>query len=156
MQLEILSFCDRRDRTRGQAQHFGRDRYDCRTPLCPRSTPRCAIAMRFRVSRVEEGEHAVRLMLIDMDGGALTNMDGKMNIQMATAMTVAVNLIINFNNLELKRGGRICCRSGRGRDSHRVQTAFRARPATGTDCYPSRDSGVAAHRPTVCCILSSA
>ena len=104
MQLEILSFCDAATDHAGKLNILGATDTIV-VPTVPAVYPRCAIVMRFRVARVEEGEHTVRLMVIDMDGGAIMNVDGKMNIHLATAMTSVMNLIINFNNLELKEAG---------------------------------------------------
>lgn len=61
--------------------------------------------MRFRVTHIEQGEHAVKLVILDMDGGTIMDVNGKMNIKLAGGMSSAVNLIINFNNLELKEAG---------------------------------------------------
>lgn len=104
MQLEILSFCD------AAAEHAGKLNIIGATdtilvPTLPTRYARCSIVMRFRVSRIEEGEHSVRLMIIDMDGGALMNVDGKMHIRLTSGVSSAVNLIVNFNNLELKEAG---------------------------------------------------
>lgn len=104
MQLEILSFCDAATEHAGKLNILGAT--DTLTvPALPCKFPHCAIVLRFRVSRIEEGEHTVRLMIMDMDGGSLMNVDGKMNIRLASGMSSAVNLIVNFNNLELKEAG---------------------------------------------------
>jgi hypothetical protein len=104
MQLEILSFCDAAADYAGKLNIIGATDTII-VPTLPARYPRCSIVMRFRVARIEEGQHAVRLMIIDMDGGAITNVDGTMNIKLTSGVSSAVNLIINFNNLELKEAG---------------------------------------------------
>jgi len=104
MQLEILSFCDAAADYAGKLSIIGATD-TLVVPALPTRYPRCSIVMRFRVSRIEEGEHAVRLLIVDMDGGTVTNVDGRMNIKLSAGASSAVNLIINFNNLELKEEG---------------------------------------------------
>lgn len=104
MQLEIVTFCDAATEHAGKLNILGATDTIV-VPTLPFKYPHCAIVLRFRVSRIEEGEHTVRIMIMDMDGGSLMNMDGKMNIRLASGMNSAVNLIINFNNLELKEAG---------------------------------------------------
>ena len=104
MQLEILSFCDAATDHAGKLNILGAtDTLVVQT--LPAVYPRCSIVMRFRVSRVEEGEHDVRLIIVDIDGNTIMNVNGKMNIRLTSGMSSAVNLIINFNNLELKEAG---------------------------------------------------
>lgn len=104
MQLEILSFCDAATDYAGKLNLIGATDTIV-VPSVPTRYARCSIVMRFRVSRIEEGEHTVRLMIIDMDGGTIMKVDGKMQIKLASGMSSAINLIINFNNLELKEAG---------------------------------------------------
>ena len=104
MQLEILSFCDAATEHGGKLNILGATD-TIMVPALPMKLPHCVIVLRFRVARIEEGEHTVKLMVIDMDGGAIMNVDGKMNIRLSSGISSAVNLIINFNNLELKESG---------------------------------------------------
>ncbi|MBV7335673.1 hypothetical protein KFU94_46995 [Chloroflexi bacterium TSY] len=104
MQLEILSFCDAATDHAGKLNILGATDTIV-VPSLPAQYPRCSIVMRFRVARIEQGGHTVKLMILDMDGGAVMDVNGKMNIKLAGGMSSAVNLIINFNNLELKEAG---------------------------------------------------
>jgi hypothetical protein len=58
-----------------------------------------------RAARIEEGDHTVRLMIIDADGRAILNVDGKLAIRFAAGAGGAVNMIINAQNLEFKDPG---------------------------------------------------
>lgn len=104
MQLEILTFCDAAAEYGGRLNILGAAD-TLLVPDLPVKYPHCALVARMRAARIEEGEHTVRLMIIDADGNALVNVDGKMNIRFAGGVGGAVNLIINAQNLEFKEAG---------------------------------------------------
>ncbi len=104
MQLEILTFCD------AAAEYGGRLNIIGATdtivlPDMPSRYPHCAIVCRFRVTRVEEGEHTVRLVIIDADGQTLVHLNGQVNVQLGKRLTGAVNLIVNLATVEFKASG---------------------------------------------------
>ncbi|RIK32123.1 MAG: hypothetical protein DCC55_36525 [Chloroflexi bacterium] len=104
MQLEILTFCDAAAEYGGRLNILGAADTLVATDL-PVKYPHCALVARMRAARIEEGDHTVRLMIIDADGGAVLSVDGKMSIRFAGGMGGAVNLIINAQNLEFKQAG---------------------------------------------------
>ena len=104
MQLEILTFCDAATDHANKLNVLGATDTIV-VPSLPFKYPHCCIVMRFRVSRVEEGDHQIKLMILDSSGTAVMNMDGKMNIRMGAGTTTAVNVIINVNNLQLQEAG---------------------------------------------------
>ncbi|OUC09496.1 hypothetical protein RY27_02520, partial [Litorilinea aerophila] len=61
MQLEILTFCDAATEYGGRLNILGATD-SLLVPALPFRYPHCAIVMRFRVSRIEEGDHTVRIM----------------------------------------------------------------------------------------------
>ena len=65
--------------------------------------PACAVAARIRFSKVEEGEHAVRICVIDQDGKEVVpKLDGKVSVRVADeAGSAVVNLVLNFQRLKL-------------------------------------------------------
>jgi hypothetical protein len=65
--------------------------------------PACAVAARIRFSKVEQGEHAVRICVIDQDGKEVVpKLDGKVSVRVAQdAGSMAVNLVLNFQRLKL-------------------------------------------------------
>lgn len=69
----------------------------------PAVHPACAVAARVRFSKVEEGEHAVRICVIDQDGKEVVpKLDGKVSVRVAEdAGSTAVNLVLNFQRLKL-------------------------------------------------------
>jgi len=69
--------------------------------------PHCSLALRLRFSRVEEGEHRVRISFIDADGRTVVPpMEGRVAISFRPAMTTAAtNLVLNIDRLKLERAG---------------------------------------------------
>ena len=63
--------------------------------------PACAIALRLRFDKMEEGAHAVKLQLVNPDGiPVFQSMEGEVNPRMGDDIgSVAVNLILNFQNV---------------------------------------------------------
>lgn len=104
MQLEILTFCDAAAEYGGRLNILGAVDTLIATDL-PIKYPQCAVVARLRAARIEEGEHNVRLMIIDADGNPLLNVDGKIGIRFTSGGSAAVNLIINAQNLEFKAAG---------------------------------------------------
>ena len=62
----------------------------------------CAIALRIRFDKMEEGIHRIALQLVNPDGvPVLKPMRGDVNPRMAADVdSVAVNLILNFQNIK--------------------------------------------------------
>jgi len=104
VQLEILTFCDAAAEYGGRLNLLGAADtiIAVETPV---RYPHCALVARLRAARIEEGDHAVRLMIIDADGQPLLNVDGRIAIRFAGGMSAAVNLIINAQNLEFREAG---------------------------------------------------
>ena len=104
MQLEILTFCDAAAEYGGRLNILGAADTIIANDL-PLKYPHCALVARMRAARIEEGDHTVRLMIIDADGRAVLNVDGKLAIRFAAGAGGAVNMIINAQNLEFKDPG---------------------------------------------------
>ena len=68
MQLEILTLC-REARYNGQVLDVAGAFDIFMTPRVPLVVPSCWLAGRVRFERIEEGEHQIKIMLIDADGG---------------------------------------------------------------------------------------
>ena len=66
--------------------------------------PACAIALRLRFDKMEEGSHRVNLQLVDPDGTPVFQpMEGEVNPRMGDDIgSVAVNLILNFQHVKFE------------------------------------------------------
>jgi hypothetical protein len=104
VQLEILTFCDAAAEYGGRLNILGATDTVIANDL-PLKFPHCAIVVRLRAARIEEGDHTVRMMIIDADGTPILNLDGKMAIRFAAGMNGVVNLIINAQQLEFREAG---------------------------------------------------
>lgn len=104
MQLEILTFCDAAAEYGGRLSILGAtDTIVMRET--PYRHPHCAVVCRFRVTRVEEGAHSVRLVIIDADGQTLVKLDGNIDVSLGNQLTGAINLIVNLSTIEFKQPG---------------------------------------------------
>jgi hypothetical protein len=73
----------------------------------PAVHPLCAVALRLRFDRIEQGQHAVRLNFVDADGVAvLPPLDATINIGMRVEdSSVCANLVLNIQGVKLEKAG---------------------------------------------------
>jgi len=72
----------------------------------PAVHPACAVAARIRFPKSEEGNHKVRIDVIDQDGGAIIpRLDGNLSVNVKDAVSSAVNLVLNMQRLKFKNYG---------------------------------------------------
>jgi hypothetical protein len=106
MTIEVFAICDAATDSQGKLNLLGAfdSIWAARVPIVH---PHCAIALRIRFSRIEEGQHSIRFNVIDEDGKSiLPNIDGNLNIKFGTDDdTVAANLIINLQGFKLEKHG---------------------------------------------------
>lgn len=103
MKLEIFALCDAATDSRGKLNILGTfdQIYAAKIPVVH---PACAIAIRMRFDKIEEGTHKVNLQLVDPDGRpVLQPMEGGVHPRMADEVdSVAVNLILNFQHIKFE------------------------------------------------------
>ncbi len=104
MQLEILTFCDAAAEYGGRLNIMGATD-TIHTASVPFRYSQCALAVRLRAARVEQGQHSVRLMIIDVDGEPILNIDGPMQVNVTSPIGSALSLIVSAQNLEFKQAG---------------------------------------------------
>ena len=101
MKIEIFSLCDAATDNQGKLNILGTfdQIYAAKMPVVH---PACAIAMRLRFDKMEEGIHRVNLQLVNPDGiPVFRPMEGEVNPRMAEDVeSVAVNLILNFQHIK--------------------------------------------------------
>ncbi len=73
----------------------------------PVAHPQCAVALRVRFARVEEGEHKVKISITDADGHAVVpDLDTGMNVRFRSAeASLAANVILNLQRVQFKSAG---------------------------------------------------
>ena len=103
MKVEVFCLCDAATDNRGKLNVLGTfdQIYAAKMPVVH---PACAIALRLRFDKMEEGPHTVNLQLVDPDGRPVFQpMEGQVHPRMADEMdSVAVNLILNFQHVKFE------------------------------------------------------
>lgn len=101
MKIEVFALCDAATDTRGKLNILGTfdQIYAVKTPVVH---PSCAIALRVRFDKMEEGTHAVSLQMVNPDGiPVFQAMEGAVRPRMGVDVgSVAVNLILNFQHVK--------------------------------------------------------
>ncbi|MFH1037887.1 MAG: hypothetical protein V1789_04350 [PVC group bacterium] len=106
MEIETFVLCDAATDYRGKLNILGTFDTIWAAGL-PVVWPHCALALRVRFTRIEAGEHRVRINFMDGDGRAvLPPLDGAVQVTFAPgASTMAANLILNMERIRLERPG---------------------------------------------------
>ncbi len=73
----------------------------------PAQYPACALAARVRFEKIEEGNHPIRIFIMDEDGASIgPKLEGGISVRVAQHYSTSVaNLILNMRGLEFKRFG---------------------------------------------------
>ena len=69
----------------------------------PAAHPMCAVALRLRFSKIEEGDHKIRINIIDGDGKAVVPpLETGINVRFRDAprTSIAANMILNLQGLK--------------------------------------------------------
>lgn len=106
MQVEILALCDAANDYQGRLCMLGAfDIIQART--FPASHPHCAIALRIRFSRIENGNHAVRLHFVNEDGKlVLPPLEAQLAIACSEETgSASTNLVLGVQSLPLETPG---------------------------------------------------
>ncbi len=106
MEVEVFTLCDAATESAGKLNILGSfDRIVTRQ--LPAVHPHCAIALRVRFDRIEEGEHRVRITLVNADGQAVfPGLDGNIGVKLPPdGQTLCANLILNLNGLKFEQAG---------------------------------------------------
>lgn len=103
MKIEVFALCDAATDNQGKLNILGTfdQIYAAKIPVIH---PACAIALRLRFDKMEEGSHRVDLQLVNPDGiPVFQPMVGELNPRMGPDIgSVAVNLILNFQHVKFE------------------------------------------------------
>lgn len=102
MKVELFVLCDAATDYQGKLNILGA--FDSIwSKQMPTVHPLCAVALRMRFSKIEEGEHKVRISIIDEDGQAVVKpVEANVNIlfRNTSLASVATNMILNLQGLK--------------------------------------------------------
>jgi hypothetical protein len=106
MKMEIVALCDAATDYGGKLNILGA--FDCLwVRQLPAKHPMCAIALRLRFNRVEEGEHRLRVNFVDEDGHlVMPSMDATLGVRFNSDDDTSIaNLVFNIQQLKLSKFG---------------------------------------------------
>ncbi len=107
MNIEAFLLCDCATDTQGKLNVLGAfDRLYVRQMPCVH--PACAVAARIRFSRVEQGEHKIKLSIMDEDGNTIgpKTLGGNVNVNFKeSAETMVMNFVLHFQQLKFEKYG---------------------------------------------------
>ncbi|MBI4673003.1 MAG: hypothetical protein HY741_15220 [Chloroflexi bacterium] len=106
MDVEIFALCDAATDSAGKLNLLGAfDRIN--VAEFPYVHPFCAVAVRVRFERIEQGNHHFRLDFVDMDGKAvLPTFEGNLGVNFPEAVhSVCTNMILNLGGVKFERAG---------------------------------------------------
>ncbi|MBI4850050.1 MAG: hypothetical protein HY808_15995 [Nitrospirae bacterium] len=107
MKVELFVLCDAATDYHGKLNILGT--FDAIwTKQIPAVHPQCAVALRVRFAKIEEGAHKVRINIVDEDGKAVVPpLDAGVNIQFReTPLTsMSANMILNLQGLKFPKYG---------------------------------------------------
>ncbi len=74
----------------------------------PATHPACAVALRLRFSKIEEGQHPFRIYVIDEDGKeVIPRLEGTISVKVpAQSDSTVVNLVANLQRFKLPKYGK--------------------------------------------------
>jgi hypothetical protein len=106
MQVEILALCDSANDYQGRLCLLGAfDIIQARS--FPATHPHCAIALRLRFTRIENGTHSVRLHFVNEDGQLILQpLEAQLGVDCSGEIgTASTNLVLAVQGLVLERPG---------------------------------------------------
>jgi len=106
MEIEVFVLCDAATQWAGKLNILGAfDTIHARQ--FPAIHHQCAIALRIRFEKIEEGEHKVRITMVNADGvPVLPGLDGNVKVQPAPQISsVCANMVLNLARVQFKEPG---------------------------------------------------
>ena len=106
MEIEAFLLCDAATEQQGKLNILGAfDNLWVRQ--LPVKHPQCSIATRIRFERIEQGDHSVRIQIIDEDGQNIApKLEGGIKVHPAAGVnSIVTNLVLNIHGLEFKKFG---------------------------------------------------
>jgi hypothetical protein len=106
MKVEIFTLCDAATESGGKLNILGSfdTFYAVNEPVVH---PACTLALKIRFSRIESGQHNIRINLVDMDGKEIMpGLNGALNVNSKQhEETTTACLVMNIQGLRLPRFG---------------------------------------------------
>jgi len=106
MEIEVFTLCDAAADYQGRLSILGIFDTIFAENL-PALHPQCSVALRLRLSKVEEGKHSLTLHIVDYDGKMIIPpLTGEFGIQLpGNDRHGVINLVLNLQGLPINRYG---------------------------------------------------
>jgi len=106
MNIEAFLLCDCATNEHGKLNVLGAFDTICSSQM-PATHPACTIAARIRFSKIEEGEHKIRINVIDEDGNSVgPELENSLSIRFSQNQDSSIsNFILNIQGLKLEKFG---------------------------------------------------
>jgi hypothetical protein len=106
MEIEVFTLCDAAADYQGRLSILGIFDTIFATNM-PTVHPFCAVAVRLRFSRIEEGKHTLAMQIVDSDGKlVIPPLNGEFSVQLGEdARQGAINLVLNLQGLSFNNYG---------------------------------------------------
>jgi len=107
MEVEIFALCDAAADYGGKLSLLGT--FDSiQVKQFPATHPHCAVALRVRFERIEEGDHRVRINIVDEDGKSIApSVDGNIEVRFPPNFSsVCANMVLNITGMKFDKPGR--------------------------------------------------
>jgi hypothetical protein len=109
MEIEVFALCDAAADYGGKLNILGT--FDTvQAGQFPTVRPHCAVALRTRFERIEEGQHRVRINFVDEDGKSIIpSLDGGIGVQFPPDVplpSICANMVLNINGMKFEKPGR--------------------------------------------------
>lgn len=107
MNIEAFLLCDAATDQQGKLNILGAfDNIFAKN--VPAVHPACAVAARIRFEKKAEGNHPIRINIIDEDGKSIgPNLQGNINVRIGDKMDYSTaNIVLNIQRLKLEKYGR--------------------------------------------------
>ena len=106
MDIEVFVLCDAATDSAGKLNVLGA--FDSLLARgVPVTHPQCTVALRVRFSRTEEGEHQIKVGIVDADGRSVVpDLDAGLNVRFpGSESSLAANMIMNLQRVQFKAAG---------------------------------------------------
>ena len=104
MNIEVFLLCDAATDQQGKLNVLGA--FDTIwTKKLPAIHPACSVVTRIRFAKIEDGNHSVKIQIIDQDGRNIgPKLEGNISVKTGANLDSSVaNLILNIQRLEFKQ-----------------------------------------------------
>lgn len=109
MKVEIFTLCDAATDSNGKLNILGSfdTLFASQEPIMH---PACAIALKIRFSKIESGQHGIKMSFVDIDGKKIMpDIEGSLGVEIKPGdETGTANLVMNIQGLKLLKFGKYC------------------------------------------------